>query len=185
MVLGEFVFLKAKLKVPQLLSVILCIVGIAMFYNPNDELNPMGSLYALLSGVTYATYVLSLYSLKKKNIPIFRLSLYVASICSVVMLGVCALTKQLTIPHTVTGWLLTIFFAFALNVGAVVLFQRGTFIVGGSRAAILSTFEPITSVVAGVVIFSETISAFTIAGTVFVIGASIIIAVCDMRSVKE
>ena len=93
--------------------------------------------------------------------------------------------KQLSLPTTLSGWLLTIFFAFALNVGAVVLFQKGTFLVGGSRAAILSTFEPITSVIAGTIIFNERISYFTIIGTILVISASILIAVSDIRSTKK
>ena len=51
---GEFVFLKAKIKWGHILSVIFCVVGIALFYNTNDKVNFTGGFLALLSGFTYA-----------------------------------------------------------------------------------------------------------------------------------
>ena len=67
----------------------------------------------------------------------------------------------------------------------IVLFQKGTFLIGGGRASIISTFEPITSLIAGVIIFNEHLSVFTAIGTVLVIVASVLIAVYDMKGNKE
>ncbi len=183
-ILGEFIVLKNKIKYGHIISVILCVIGIALFYNPSNKINPEGSFYALLSGITYATYVVSLSAFKYKKMSVFTFSFFTASICSLVMLVVCIVTKQLALPHTVSGWLLTILFAVSLNVGAVVLFQRGTFLIGGSRASVLSTFEPITSILAGAVIFKESLSVFTVFGTVLVITAGVLIALCDIQSSK-
>ncbi len=180
--MGEFIFLKNKIKYGHIISVIICVTGIALFYNPSNKINFEGSLYALLSGITYAIYVIALSAFKYKKMSVFTFSFYVAVICSFVMLCVCVATKQLTLPHSIPGWLLIILFAFSLNIGAVVLFQRGTFLIGGGRASILSTFEPITSILAGAVIFSENISVFTVIGTILVITASILIAILDIRN---
>ena len=184
-VLGEFIFLKNKFNYRHIICVIVCVTGIALFYNPGNKINLEGSIYALLSGITYAIYVLSLSDFKYKKMSVFTFSFYVAVICSSVMLCVCVVTKQFTLPHSIHGWLLTIWFAFSLNIGAVALFQRGTFLIGGGRASILSTFEPITSILAGVIIFSEKISTFTVIGTILVITASILIAISDMRNTKK
>ncbi len=183
-VLGEFIVLKNKIKYGHIISVIICVIGIALFYNPSNKINPEGSFYALLSGITYATYVVSLSAFKYRKMSVFTFSFFVAAICSLVMFGVCIMTKQLVLPHTVSGWLLTILFAVSLNVGAVVLFQRGTFLIGGSRASILSTFEPITSILAGAIIFKENLSLFTVIGTILVITASILIALYDIQDSK-
>ena len=88
------------------------------------------------------------------------------------------------LPQTVSGWLLAAFFAVLVNVGAVVLFQQGTFLIGGSRAAVLSTFEPITSVLAGALLLEESVNGFTVAGTVCVIMACVLIAFFDIRKTK-
>ncbi len=181
-VICEIIFLKSKKNYIHIISVIICITGISLFYNSNDPINLKGSICALLSGITYAIYVISLSVFKNKKTSIFGFSLQVAAICSIIMLVICIATKQLTFPHSVFGWLLTIFFAFALNIGAVVLFQKGTFLIGGSRASILSALEPITSVLAGTLIFDEHLSIITIIGTILVIAASVLISINDIQN---
>ena len=180
-VMGEWFVLKSKPSAGHIFSVILCVAGIVLFYNPNEGINATGGGYALLSGITYAIYVISLHSLKNKSIHIFTLGFYVTSVCSFVMFLVCVVINQFALPSSFLGWLLSIIFAFALNVGAVLFFQKGTFLIGGSRAAILSTFEPITSIIVGIIILDEVLSKFTIIGTISVIAASVLIAVCDIR----
>ena len=80
--------------------------------------------------------------------------------------------------------MLAFFVACAISVCAVVLFQHGTFLIGGQRAAILSTFEPITSLVVGAIVFHEVIGARTLIGSFLVVLAAIMIAVFDMRDAK-
>ena len=180
-VIGELVFLRKKLSKGQLLSIALCVVGIAMFYNPENKLDLTGSVIAILSGITYAAYIILLAGFKYKEISGFAFSFWVSLISAVLMLIFCLATNTLTLPQTPGGWLLTILFAVSLNVGAVVLFQKGTFIIGGSRAAVLSTFEPVTSVIAGIIFFNESASVFTVLGTVLVLTASVLIAMADMK----
>ena len=181
-VVGEILFLKSKMKFGHVISVVPCVAGIDLFYDPSSGMNLRGGLPALISGVTYATYVLCLSGFKHKDMPGFTFSFYVAAICAAVMLGVCLVTKQLQLPGSLKGWLLSAVFAVGLNVGAVVLFQKGTFLIGGSRASILSTFEPSTSILAGILVFHESVSLATVFGTVLVIAAGILIALSDMRS---
>ena len=104
---------------------------------------------------------------------------------SVIIAAVCIVSGQLTIPDTLKGWLLCILFAILINVCAVVLFQRGTFIIGGQRAAILSTFEPITSVFVGAMFLGEDLLPLSIIGSALVISAGIIIAVSDMKENRK
>lgn len=181
-VLLGILFLKNKVKVGNLVSLLICIVGVCLFYTPGEALSPLGSGIALLSGVTYAVYIVLLAGFRYKEISGFVFSFYVAIICSAVMLIVCLCSGQLKLPTSLVGWVLCILFAFAINVGAVVLFQCGTFIIGGERASILSTFEPITSIIAGAIVFHETVGWRTVVGSVLVISASILIAVMDMKS---
>ncbi len=180
-VIGELLFLRKKLSKGQLISIALCVIGIAMFYNPENKLDLTGSLIAILSGITYAAYIILLSGFKHKDISGFAFSFWVSAFSAILMLVFCLATNSLTLPQTAGGWLLTILFAVSLNVGAVVLFQKGTFIIGGSRSAVLSTFEPVTSVLAGIIFFNESAGVFTVVGTVLVLTASILIAMADMK----
>ena len=184
-VLFEIVFMKSRARLGSIVSLALCILGICTFYTPGEAISPLGSSLALLSGVTYALYIVFLGKFKYKEISGFVFSFYVSLISSVIMLIVCLCSGELCFPESFGGWVLTALFAMAVNVGAVVLFQRGTFIVGGERASILSTFEPITSIIVGAIFFDEEIIWRTVLGALLVISASALIAVLDMRGGKD
>ena len=184
-VLFGILFLKNKVKAGNLVSLLICVVGVCFFYTPGESFSLLGSGIALFSGVTYAVYIVLLAGFRYKELSGFVFSFYVSVVCSAVMLVVCLFSGQLALPATLFGWGLCLLFAFAINVGAVVLFQRGTFIIGGERASILSTFEPITSVLTGVIIFHETVGWQTAVGSVLVLSASVLIALFDMKEKKE
>lgn len=184
-VIGEFLFMKNKINYGHVISVIICMVGVALFYDPSTGIDLRGSFYALASGITYAIYIIALSGFRREGRSAFGFCFCVSAIASVVMFCVCVFTGQLALPRSLLGWVLAIFFAFSVNAGAVALFQRGTFIIGGSRASILSTFEPITSIFAGIIIFREKTSVFMIVGAVLVISASVLIALFDVKKTKK
>lgn len=178
-VLVGMLFLGQRINVGNMISVALCVIGIALFYSPDEPMNWRGSVLALLSGVTYAAYVLLLSRFSYRNIFGFTFSFYVAVMSSVIMLIICIASGELTLPVFFKSWCYCIFFAVTVTVGAVVLFQQGAFIIGGEKTSILSTLEPITSVLLGAVVYREQLSALMIVGSVLVIAASVLIALLD------
>ena len=184
-VLSGILFLKKKAKAEALISVGLCIIGVALFYDPAQPINLAGSALALGSGITFALYVLLLAGFRHREISGFLFSFYVAAASAVIAFIICIATGQLALPQTVTGWGLCLLFALAVTTGAVFLFQRGTFLIGGEKTSILSTLEPITSVVVGIVVFHEKATFKSVLGAVLVISASVLIAVFDIKKKAE
>ena len=180
-VLIGLLFLRKKINAGTISAVGICVVGICLFYNPNEPLNWMGCAFALVSGVTYAIYVVLLSVFRYKDISGFKLSFYVSVVCTAVMLVVCLAANKLTVPTTLMGWLLCALLALVINVGAVVMFQKGTFYIGGERASVLSTVEPLTGVLLGVTMLAEKITLFAAIGAALVIVACILIAVADAK----
>lgn len=181
-VIGGLVFFKQKLKAGVWVSLALCIVGVCLFYDPTAKVNLAGAGLALLSGVTYAVYVLILSAFKYKEINSFLFSFYLSCVTTAVMLIYCIATDQLAFPVSLSGWAMAVFFGLVVNVGAMVLFQKGTFLIGGQRSSILSTMEPLTSVI--LVIFSAGIGNISIGtwiGSVLVIASTVLIAVFDAK----
>ncbi len=180
------IIINRKLKIENLFSVSLCIVGICLFYNPKDPLNLEGALLALLSGVMYAIYIILLSRFKHKELSGFLFSFYISVTSSIVLLIVCLSLNKLALPESTSGWLLSAFFALAVNVGAVVLFQQGAVLIGSQQSSILSTFEPITGVLIDALIISQVLpNVPSIIGCVLVIAASILIVVFDIRNEKK
>ena len=184
-VLAGFLMKKDKPNWGNVTSVILCFAGICMFYTPGAPMDWRGLLPAAASGFTYAAYVLLLSGNKAKQVPSFLYAFYVSLTCSVVMFVVCLVSGQLALPQTLAGWGLSALFALGITCGAVVLFQLGTFIVGGQQSSILSALEPITSVIVGVVVFHEVLTLRTALGVVLVVSATVLIAVTGFQKAKK
>lgn len=179
--LGGVLIFREKKGFREWLAIGICVVGILLFYDPGQPLDLKGAVLALLSGVTYAAYVLMLGAFKNQKVTGFLFNFWAILGCTVVLIPVCLLTGGLQLPTSLLGWGLCLLFATAVNCGAVALFQQGTFLIGGQKAAILSTLEPITGVVLGVLALHETLSLGTGIGTVLVVLASILIAASDLK----
>ena len=182
---GGVLFYRERVTFGALISIVICILGIFQFYTPGAPLDWRGGALAILSGFGYAAYILMLSHFKYKEITGFLLNAYVFSINSIVRFSVCAATGMLTFPVTLSGWICSLILAVVVNVGAVSMFQWGTRIIGGQKAAILSTMEPTTSVFVGILVFHEVVTARTALGTVLVLLASILIVLSDMRGGKS
>ena len=186
-VVGGALFLKQKPSLGTLFSVLVCVGGIALFFDPNAAVTLTGSLLSLLSGATFATYVLLLSAFKNRKATGFVFTFYVALSCTVAMGIYCLVTNNMALPRSLGGWALCVLFALAINAVATVLFQQGTFLVGGQRASILSTMEPITGVVVGAIWLGEFVGKTTgsivrtVIGSALVVAATVMIALFDSK----
>ena len=104
------------------------------------------------------------------------------TVASEVMAVLCLATGQLCLPQTPGGWGVAFLFSFAVSVGAVVLFQEGTFLIGAQLAAILSTFEPITSIFFGILFLNETLTPRILLGSAITLLAGVLITVTGRKS---
>ena len=181
-VLIGLIFLRKKVNKATLLAVGICVAGICCFYDPNQPLDWRGCAFALASGVTYAVYIVVLSAFRYKEAAGFKLQFYAGTVCVISMLAVCLAGNLLTLPTTVTGWVLCIVLAFIIGFGAVALFQRGTFLIGGERASVLSTVEPLTGVIVGAIVFAEQMTPFSFVGVVLVLVACVLIAMADNKA---
>ena len=175
--LGGIVFFKQKIQAMNVLCVVLCITGISLFYSPEQSLNFTGSALSLGSAFSFAAYVLLLSRFDTTDVSGFLFSFYIALFSSIASLLLCLITNNLALPTTAFGWGMCVVFSLLVTTGAVVMFQQSAFLIGGEKVSILSTLEPITSVVIGGIVFHEIISLQVVIGTVLVIAASIFIVI--------
>ena len=175
------VFLKHRITLISAVSLALSVVGIAMFYTPGAQIGIMGSIAAILSGVVYAIYIVGVSGFEYTEISFFSFNFWGSIFCTVISFFICLFTGTLCLPSTFGGFLLCLLLALTSNLVAVVLFQRGAAVIGGERASILSTAEPIVSVVVGIVFLSEPFGVMTFLGSLLIILASILIALSDLK----
>ena len=78
-------------------------------------------------------------------------------------------TNQLALSSLTTkSWIISAVFAFLCTVVALSLLQVGIKHIGASEAAVISTFEPITSVVFGVLLLNERITLLKIVACILI-----------------
>lgn len=184
-VLGGVLWYRERMNAGHVISVLICMIGVGLFYTPGEPLDWRGSILALVSGVAYAVYILLLAHFKHRNITGYLLSFYIFSINALVMAVICVCLDMVTLPATATGWLLCLALAILVNVCAVAMFQKGTFLIGGTQASVLSTLEPITGVLVGVLVYQEVMGIRTGVGSVLVILAGLLIVFADLRQQKK
>lgn len=180
-VLFEILFLRKKAQMKNIACVLLCVGGIALFYSPGSALNFEGSALSLLSALTFAAYVILLSHFDRSRLSGFAFSFYIALVSGVASFLLCLATGSLALPSTLLGWGLSVLFSLLVTTGAVVLFQQSTFLVGGEIASILSTLEPITSTVIGILVFHEPFGIRVVLGTALVVAASLLTAFFNLR----
>jgi len=180
-VLAGIVFLRQRAKVGPLVSVAVCMAGIALFYDPGQPMDWRGAGLAVGSGATYTAYILLLSVFRYKEIAGFRFGFWISLCNSAVLLIVCLVTGQLQLPTNIAGWGYAIALALAVNVGAMVLFQQGARAIGSQRVAVLSTLEPVVSVLVGWWAFDEIVGVRTVIGSALVLLASVLIAIFDTK----
>lgn len=180
-VLGGVLFYREKSGIGNLISVLICILGMMLFYTPGEPLDWRGCVLAIVSGILYAAYILKLAHFPHKEIAGFLMNFYFFLINSILLLAFCIVTDTLTFPVTAAGWVMCLLMGNVVNVIAVALFQRGTMIIGGQQASVLSALEPATSVFVGVLIFHETMTLRIAAGSALVILAGILIVVFNNK----
>lgn len=183
--LGCAVFYHDKIGPVKGLCVLFCSIGMVLFYTPGESAQFFGTALAIVSGVAYAAYIVYLDKSGLGQESPFKIGFGMAAVCTLLLGTGVTLTGNLALPTSLFAWALCFFFAMVIMVGAVVLFQMGTAIVGPQRAAILSTFEPITGILVGIVAFKEPFGLKTAFGSVLIIAAVVMLTVFDKKAPAE
>ena len=167
--IGCVLFYKEKLGLQKIIALLIATSGIGCFFFGVDMsagLNGnmfLGLILAVASGMTYAFYIIYMDKSGLKNQPVFKISFYVAATSSIAMGIFGTANGQLTLSTlTPKSWVISTVFALLCTVVALSLLQIGIKHVGASTAAILTTFEPITSIVCGVLLLGESVTTVKI-----------------------
>jgi drug/metabolite transporter (DMT)-like permease len=138
-------------------------------------LDPLGTALGLGAAVVYSTYILVSEGIAARLRPQL-LSALVCTGAAVSLTGGSALLGEFR-PEAVTaagwGWLASL--AVVSTVAAIGLFLAGLPRVGPTTASILSTVEPLVTVLLAYLVFGETLGLVQLAGGALVLGAVLVL----------
>lgn len=171
-VLSSAVLYHEKLSRVTLSAVVFVTVGIFMFSDISHGADTAGIILAILSGIFYSFYVIYIDHSGLDRMDYIVLTFYVMVIMSISVLLFGAATGALSFDISPLSWSVSALISFLVTLGAMPLFQLGVRYEGASTAGILSTVEPITSVIMGAVFLGENVSTGQMMG-----GAMILLGV--------
>ena len=167
-VLGRMLW-REKLNKAKLLALALCAAGVVCFFEKDGAIAWQGIAMALISGFTFAFYLQYLGRSSLAEMPLLKLLFYTNLISCAVAGIVCAACRSITFSLTAGAWANMILASLMISVTGTVLLQFGTRIIGGLTSAICSTFEPIFSVLCGVIVLGESVSTIKLLGSVLIL----------------
>ena len=184
MILGALVF-HMRLQPKQVLCTLICIAGIFCLYRPGQSAGLQGVIFALLSGVTYSAYILLLGKSHLKQLPVLTISFWMSVFSFAEMMFAAVSGGNLVLPNTWQPWLAMAGLGLTASFAAVALFQFGVFLCGEVRASLLSTFEPLTGVVIGILVFQESMTPLIAVGILLILFAAALLVISPKTDRKE
>lgn len=174
--IASMLFFGEKPTVVKCFSLLMAIAGIALlsFGGFDGQIQPVGILLALISGMTYAAYFIA-----GKNAPYASADTAVSNtFITLTACIVCSLAGILmgrfTFPSDWFMWLILILEALLGYVIALQLMLKGMKLIGACAASALNTLEPAFASLTSMLVFGEMMGLIKGCGIIFVLVAALI-----------
>jgi len=184
--IGGVKYYGERINVKKIILLITAVLGIYFIigYNNSYNINSTGLILALISGVFYAYYVLELGSGYLKHFNPIKLIFYVLISNAIIFFIACIIMNKTYNNITLIG-LINIIIASILLGLAMISFKKGLEYISVVTSAILSTFEPLTSLVVGVVVLDEVLKTHHIIGSILVIISAVFATIIENKKIKK
>ncbi len=149
-----------RYAIKHILCIVLCSVGVLLLVlqESHRELALAGTTMAIISGLTYAIYILWLAHSELRLVPIFTITFWLSLFAGVEIGIYAALTNTLTLHMAWQGWIAEGCLGLFSTVLALALFQKSVFLCGELKASLYGNLEPLTGVTIGLLAFHEPMS---------------------------
>jgi drug/metabolite transporter (DMT)-like permease len=169
-----FIF-KEKSSKEKIIALVLSTLGVFMFFEGNFSL--IGVSLALFSGVAYATYILYIDKSGLNTMYPFKISFYCAIFSSIYLFIAGVASSSLVYDITIKGWILTLLVAFFVSFLANTFIPIGVKHAGPTITSIVGMFEPITSVILGILILGEPVTTRNIIACILILAGVLIVTI--------
>ena len=179
MLLSVLVF-RERISRTKLLCFLLCFGGIALMLDTTvGGVSVTGVLLALISGLTWACYIVAVDKLELGSISSSQMMFFV-EVGDLILLSLyCALFGGFNFEVTRIGWAAIIASGIIISVFGTLFFTIGVRYTDAQVSSIVSTFEPITSVLVGVFLLGEPFTLKNALGTGMILTAVVVLSLFE------
>jgi drug/metabolite transporter (DMT)-like permease len=167
------VLFKEPLTVRKVTALVLASAGTAMIIGLNGSAKPLGILLGLSAAVIYSFYIIAGSRIIPPGGEIPASTLIMLS--AAVVYGVLTLVTGPRFPETGKGALAVLGIALISTVVAILTFFLGLRRLGPTNASMISTLEPVVTVIFAAVLLGETLTPLNAAGGALVLAAVVLL----------
>lgn len=171
------IFFKEKISKIKIIALIISFAGILLFFDGEKSSSFVGLFIAFLSGISYGLALIYMDKSGIKDYYPFLVTFYSCVFASVVLFFVAILTGKFTLSLTGTAWSYSFIVSVLTSVIAITFMQIGVRNIGPTTTAILCMFEPITSVILGIILLNESCTFKSILGCLLILIAVLILSI--------
>ena len=175
----EIVIEKKPLTRQKLLALALSFFGTVLTIGPQLVGQPLGVLLGISAATIYSVYILVGNRLSGKA-DVISSSATVMGAAALVFGGVVSI-RGLQLPASNMGWCAVFAIVFLCTILAMITFLAGLERVGATNAAMLSTFEPVTTIVLAWLVLGEQMTFMRILGGLLILLAVFILARGELK----
>jgi drug/metabolite transporter (DMT)-like permease len=168
------IFRGERLTGYRITAVVLALAGTAITVGPHLDARPLGVVLGISAALIYSVYIMAGTRLLRTAEPVAS-SAVIMSAAALVFGGLAA-AQGVTLPTGLGGWIGVVGVAIVATVIAVTTFLIGLQIIGPTRASVLSTFEPVTTVVLAALLLGEPIGPWTAIGGALILCGAVMLA---------
>jgi drug/metabolite transporter (DMT)-like permease len=173
-VVAGWIFLGRKVSIWHGVALAASFVGVAMLVGGARFQIAWALVFAIASPAIYTGYIL-IGERVMRSVPAVGASAVIMSGAALAFCVLAAFSHELAPPRNVNGWAVAIGIALLPTMLAISLFLAGLPRIGAARAALISTWEPVVTVILAVVLLGDRLSAVQVAGGVLVLLAVVVV----------
>lgn len=155
-------------------SIAFSLVGLVLVLGASiQNVHPLGILLAFLAAITYSLYIVFGNKVVKQVSPLVATA-FIVLFAAISFLLSGWVTDGLRFNLNLQAWINLLGIVLISTVFANVAFFKGLEFIGSTRSAVLSTVEPLVTVLLSTLILYEHMSVFQLIGGLFVISSAIL-----------
>ena len=167
-----FFYYKEQLSKAVIICLVIASIGI-LFFIEGGNTSFIGLFLALFSGITFAYYIVGVEKLGLQTINPYVLNFYFAIVIAITLLIIGIISNQLVLSLPMKAYSYSFIIAILTSIIGIICLQQGIKYLGATTASILSMFEPVTSVIFGIIILHERLTIVKASGCLIILGAVI------------
>ncbi|MFA8449590.1 MAG: DMT family transporter [Bacteroidales bacterium] len=171
------IFFREQLNIIKAISIFLSLIGVFLLIRGEQlKIDLYGSFLALITGLTYAIYLVGLNKCSINKKPTLVLIFYVVTFSTILMIPTGISTHQFQWIQNTKELYDLVSLALISTIFSLILILEAIKRIGATKAAILSTMEPISCLIFGLLFYHEVITLSIALGCSLIVLSVILIS---------